>query len=359
MLLKKPFSLAKKGWYEGISTLGKIFSLGLVVIVISGCTDPITKKFERCTLFGACISIKFEADNAKQGERLVSIIEGDLGYLVSVLDSGEAKPLLRLNGLLRSGEWFTVNPSVFRLLKKSKEYYKTSRGYFNPARDGLLMDVWDVDNEKMSAPPEKQVYQAIARKSATMDDIEIEGFRVRSINTNVALEFGTLLHGYTVDLVYDFLKSENARNIRVEFGNTVRISSENNPVYIAKIKSLQKNIGTTSVAMKSDEALDVCRLDGDNFALGGPHYTTIFNPTTGKPADSTGAVIVVHRNAMAANAACRAIFVAGPEQWRTIADSMATIASLYLPAKGKLQMSMSMLQRIETDKQKNQATLRK
>jgi len=322
------------------------------LLAISGCSNPVTIKHERCTIFGACINIEFAAKSAAQGERLITTINGDLVYLASVLGPESAKPMLRLNGLLRSGEWSTVNPSVFSLLKKSKVYFKTSKGYFNPARSGLLMKLWDVEDKTLSSPPDKETYGEIANNAATMNDIELLGIRTRSVNTHIGLDFGTLLHGYTVDMVFDYLVSEGVHNIRVKLGNTVRISTKNSALHSIDIRSLHGQVGATTVALKNGEALCVSRLKGDGFHLGGPKYTTIFNPTTGKPATASGAVIVIQDNAMAANAACQALFIAGPEQWRTIAKSMNTIASLYVPAAGKLQMSMPMLQRIETNKQK-------
>lgn len=338
-----------------IKHLRKILCYIFMLAIISGCAKPVTKKHERCTIFGACISIIFDAKSATHGEKLISTIKGDLVYLVSILESADSKPMLRLNGLLRSGEWSSVNPSVFSLLKKSKVYYQSSQGYFNPARSGLLMKLWDVEDKTLSAPPGKQVYEAIAKNSATMDDIELVGIRARSINTSIGLDFGTLLHGYTVDMVFDYLKSAGAKNIRVGLGNTVRITTKENELHIEHIRPLyydeHNKIGATTVAMKDGEALCVSKLKGDNDHLGGSRYTTIFNPMTGKPARETGAVMVVHQSAMAANAACQALFIAGPGQWRTVAKSMGTIASLYIPVAGKLQMSMPMLQRIETEKQ--------
>lgn len=216
------------------------------------------------------------------------------------------------------------------------------------------MKLWDIEDKALSDPPTRKIYEAIAKNSATMNDIELMGIRARSTNPSIGLDFGTLLHGYTVDMVFDYLKSEGAKNIRVSLGNTVRISTKNEMTHIENIRPLRNKhnkIGAITVAMKNGEALCTSRLEGDDFRLGGPRYTTIFNPVTGKPAESTSAVVVIHETAMAANAACQALFIAGPDRWQAVAKSMSTIASLYIPATGKLEMSMPMLQRVETDKQ--------
>jgi len=329
----------------------KYFFLVFILLTASSCSKPVVTKHERCNIFGACISIEFESETS--GAELVATIEDDLVYLVSILDPGDSKPMLRLNSLLRSGEWASANPSVFTLLTKSKEYYQSSQGYFNPARSGLLMKLWDIEAESLVPPPSKKAYKSVSQTAATMDDIELQGIRVRSTNTNIALEFGTLLHGYTVDMVFDYLKSTGAKNIRVALGNTIRVSTKENTPHIENIKSLSGKTGATTVAIKDGEALCVSRLHGDDETLGGPRYTTIFNPKTGRPATDTGAVIVVHQNAMIANAACQALFNAGPAGWQKIDKSMQTIASLYLAATGKVQMTLPMLQRIELNSQKN------
>ncbi len=329
----------------------KYLFLVFILLTASSCTKPVVTKHEHCNIFGACISIEFESET--NGAEIVTAIEDDIVYLVSILDPGSSKPMLRLNSLLRSGEWASVNPSVFTLVTKSKEYYQSSQGYFNPARSGLLMKLWDIEAEPLAPPPSKKAYESVVRTAATMDDIELQGIRVRSTNTNIALDFGTLLHGYTVDMVFDYLKSTGAKNIRVALGNTIRVSTKENTPRIENIKSLSDKIGGTTVAIKDGEALCVSRLHGDSETLDDPRYTTIFNPKTGKQATETGAVIVVHQNAMIANAACQALFNAGPASWQKIDKSMQTIASLYLPATGKVQMTLSMLQKIELNSQKN------
>ncbi|MFV1992959.1 MAG: FAD:protein FMN transferase [Acidiferrobacterales bacterium] len=333
----------------------KYFFLIFVLLTASSCSKPVVTKFERCNIFGACINVEFESKTSGTG--ITATIENDLDYLVSILNPVNSKPMLRLNSLLRSGEWASVNPSVFTLVTKSKEYYKSSLGYFDPARNGLLIKLWKIAaNAEPGMPslsPSKKAYESVAQTAATMDDIELQGIRVRSTNTNIALDFGTLLHGYTVDMVFDYLKSTGAKNIRVVLGNTIRISTKENTPRIESISPLHGKTGATTVTMKNGEALCVSRLHDNDAALGGPRYTTIFNPKTGKPAPDTGAVIVIHQNAMIANAACQALFNAGPTGWQKVDKSMQTIASLYLSTTGKLQMKMPMLQRIELNSQKN------
>ena len=82
------------------------------------------------------------------------------------------------------------------------------------------------------------------------------------------------------------------------------------------------------------------------FIYKGVRYHHIIDPRTGYPATKSMSVTVIHPNAALADAAATALFVAGPEEWHEIAQSMGIKYVLLVDAKGNVHMNPAMQKRI-------------
>jgi thiamine biosynthesis lipoprotein len=82
------------------------------------------------------------------------------------------------------------------------------------------------------------------------------------------------------------------------------------------------------------------------FESGGRRYHHIIDPRTGYPAMGTRSVTVVCSNGAVADAAATALFVAGPDKWPAIAESMGVDQVMLIASDGRVQMTASMEKRI-------------
>jgi thiamine biosynthesis lipoprotein len=75
----------------------------------------------------------------------------------------------------------------------------------------------------------------------------------------------------------------------------------------------------------------------------------ILDPRTGYPVTHTQAVTVVAADGTLADAASTALFVAGPKEWRHIAQALGVAAALRIDASGEIEMTAAMRDRFQSD----------
>jgi thiamine biosynthesis lipoprotein len=75
----------------------------------------------------------------------------------------------------------------------------------------------------------------------------------------------------------------------------------------------------------------------------------ILDPRTGYPVTHTQAVTVVAADGTLADAASTALFVAGPEKWRDMAQALGVALALRVDASGEIQMTAAMRDRFQSD----------
>lgn len=162
-------------------------------------------EYHECGILDTCISLTIKDKDHNKARRALATAVSDIRRLQRMVHPTQSGGMLRTNALIKSGEWFSVNPSLFNLIKESKKLYRTSKGYYNPAAGN--MD---------AASPARETTKD---DKATMDDIEFEGIRVRSKNPQVKLDFGYALHGHVVDTIIDYLNSIEIENALLQVGS--------------------------------------------------------------------------------------------------------------------------------------------
>ncbi|NNJ95529.1 MAG: FAD:protein FMN transferase, partial [Halobacteria archaeon] len=78
------------------------------------------------------------------------------------------------------------------------------------------------------------------------------------------------------------------------------------------------------------------------FSVEDVRYHHILDPRTGYPANGSSAVTVVHDNAAIADAAATALFVAGPDEWQSIAERMGIERVMLVDRDGVIHLTPAM-----------------
>jgi thiamine biosynthesis lipoprotein len=84
-----------------------------------------------------------------------------------------------------------------------------------------------------------------------------------------------------------------------------------------------------------------------NFIYQGQTYHHIIDPRTGYPASGSRSVTVVHSDAVTADAAATALFVAGPEGWVGVARDMGLRYVMLVDEAGTVHLTPAMAKRVE------------
>jgi len=93
------------------------------------------------------------------------------------------------------------------------------------------------------------------------------------------------------------------------------------------------------------------------FSYQGKHYHHIIDPRTGYPAQGFRSVTIVHNDAALADAAATAIFIAGPNKWKKIAQRMGIKQIMIMTKSGQLIISKQLNPRLSLRNQKSQISV--
>ena len=173
----------------------------IAAIGTPGCAnhDPVARG--QVSAFDTTLEITLIGVNRERAREVSDILQADMRQLESAWHAWQPGPLSRMNALFNAGdEPFAAPPSVLPLLRLSTQLEAQSEGFFNPAI-GHLFRAWGFQGrpaECLQPPATDLIQQAVAARPS-MQDINIDGFRLSSKNHWVKLDFRAIQLGYAVD----------------------------------------------------------------------------------------------------------------------------------------------------------------
>ena len=323
---------------------------GLLLLTgLGGCdrTDPVFN--DRFLAFGTLMDLSMIGISRDKARAVSEIVEQDFDYMHKAWHAWDPGPLVRTNELLAEGKWFAAPPSVLPLLKRSQALSAASGDLFNPAV-GRLVGLWGFhgDSPKCHKPPPADRIAELVAEHPRMSDIEVDGFRLRSKNPAVQLDFGAVGKGYGIDMAIDRLRELGVQNAIVNAGGDLRAigSRDGHPWRIA-IRSPTGGGVFAFVEVQGDESVFTSGNYERFFTWKGERYHHIIDPRTGYPARGSSSVTVIHSDATTADAAATALFVAGPEHWHEVAARMGIRYVLLVGEDGTVYMNPAMRDRVQ------------
>jgi len=322
--------------------------LALAAALLAGCRSDTPVYTTRFLAFGTLMDLSIVGVSQAQAERASQLLERDFQFMHRAWHAWEPGPMGRVNRLLAEGKTFAAPPSVLPLVRLSRLYAEQSGDLFNPAI-GHLVDLWGFhsDAPECRPPPTTEQIRKLVAASPRMSDVHDDGILLRSDNPAVKLDFGAIGKGYGIDLAIGHLRELGIHNAIINAGGDLRAigTRGGRPWRIAVRRPTGGVLGV--ILVSGDESVFTSGDYERNFIYEGKTYHHIIDPRTGRPAEGTRSVTVVHSDATGADAAATALFVAGPEQWQEVARRMGIRTLLLMDAKGVLHMTPEMAERIE------------
>ncbi len=257
-------------------------------------------------------------------------------------------PLGRVNRLLPTGKPFAVPPSVLPLIELGQIYSTQSGDLFNPAI-GKLVQLWGFHSDipEDQPPPPTAAIEALVKAAPRMADLELDGIMLRGRNPSLQLDFGAFGKGYGIDLAVAHLREMGIENAIVNAGGDLRAIGDRagNPWRIAIRRPDGQGVFAV-IEVSGDESVFTSGDYERNFQYGDKSYHHIIDPRTGYPAEGAHSVTVLYGDAVTADAAATALFVAGPEGWQRVARNMGLRYVLLMDEAGTLHMTPAMSKRV-------------
>lgn len=321
----------------------------LLVSGLGGCarTDPVFNS--RFLAFGTLMDLSMIGISRDKAQAISRTIEQDFAYMHQAWHAWDPGPLTRTNTLLAEGEWFAAPPSVLPLLQQSLELAAVSDNLFNPAI-GRLVRLWGfhADSADCHKPPPADAIADLVAQNPRMADIQIDGFRLRSTNPAVLLDFGAIGKGYGIDRAIERLRELGVRDAIVNAGGDLRaIGSRDGHPWRVAVRSPTGGGVFAFIEVKGDASVFTSGNYERYFDWRGQKYHHIIDPRTGYPARGTASVTVIHSDATTADAGATALFVAGPQHWHGIARRMGIGYVLLVDEEGTVYMNPEMRDRVQ------------
>jgi len=260
--------------------------------------------------------------NEKTAQRANDAVFSELRLLSEFTQPVLSKPMSRTNTLLRSGEWFSVNPSMTGILKDSVKYYQLTDGIFNPAALGALREEWGIyADPDIPTPPKEKELQALLSDLPTMNDIQFDAIRMRGNNRHIRLDFDYLAYGYAIDTEIQHLKDLGIQDARLQIDGVERV------------------IGAMP-AKNQPEGPAVCERSIP--VVAGTHrpveFNNILNLQSGRPVENVSAIKVVADNASDAAVACWVFLVSDANAWPKLARQLNITSASITDASGNTRV---------------------
>lgn len=200
--------------------------------------------------------------------------------------------------------------NIYNFFIKNIDYFYKTNGYFNPliGKLTLLYNNFEPGSKIPSFEELKEEIYNLKDSKLLIEDENIikEG---KSI-----LNFGGSLKGFLIDLMFKDLVSKNYKNILINCGGDIRVSSDGKKVWKIGIKDpFNKEKLFAILSLKNISIVT----SGDYeryFEFNNKKYFHILNPYTGYPDSDLSSVTILSNECLDADILSTAIFAMGKEK---------------------------------------------
>jgi FAD:protein FMN transferase len=324
-------------------------AIALIGLLLASCgaRDDVVIE-QRLLAMGTWVDVTLLVDDERHGYEALASVEALLREIERDYYPWADGELARVNAAIAASEPIEVTPEMAALLNRSRELTVTTDGCFDPGV-GKLVELWGFGPEERPVPPDDSAVEAWRARGASLGAVEIAGREVRSSNPDVLIDLGGIAKGAAVDRTMALLAARGIANALVNAGGDLSVMGTRGgrPWRIG----IQAPRGDGLLGALELEPGETAFTSGDYeryYEDGGGRRSHILDPQTGHPVTHTQAVTVLAHDGTTADAAATALFVAGPERWRAMAQALGIAAVLRVDASGRIEMTDPMRERLQT-----------
>ncbi len=327
----------------------KYFSfIVLLLLTLNACQNKPSTYQHSSLNFGTLIDITLYDVDENTAQQAFNDLDTDFKQLHVSWSPWVAGSLMRMNNLLPTGGFFSADPSILELIQASIPLSEATQQLYNPAI-GKLINLWQFhkSDEADIQPPAADKIAALVKQNPTLNDLDINGFRIRSRNPALQLNFGAFAKGVAIDIGIKHLQTLGIQNAILNAGGDLKVIGQrgDRPWRIA-IRHPRQDGMLASLDAYDGEAVFTSGDYERFYHYQGKRYHHILDPRSGYPANASQSVTVIHHNAGVADAAATALFIAGAEGWYNIAKALGLKYVMLIDNKGNIIVSPSMKKRL-------------
>lgn len=258
--------------------------------------------------------------------------------------------LAALNDRLAQGSAAQVSDELAGLLRFAQTRSRISEGFFDPGI-GALVELWGFHQARpgtAGSPPSDEDIAALLEGCIGIRHLQIGGREIRSGCAGPMLDLGGVAKGHAVDQAMALIRNAGVAHALLDAGGDIRAMGRNGrEPWRVGIQDPRGDSVLGSVALATGEAIFTSGDYERFFTHEGERYAHILDPATGRPVQHTASVTVLAGQGINADAAATAVFAAGPERWREIADKLGVRAVMRVDVDGRIEMTNAFDRRLE------------
>lgn len=288
----------------------------LLVFFVFSCKQAPTNTKISGEVFGTSYGVQYYSEQHKsfqqQFDSLFDIINTSMSTYQT--DSDISK--------INRNEAFVVDEHFINVFKASKAIYKATDGVFDPTI-GVLVNAWDFGPEgKVVALDSLKIDSLML--SVGLDKVHLDNTNIIKEYPSTFIDFNAIAKGYGVDVIADFLESQNIKDYLVEIGGEIRCKGQNlekqkpwkvgvELPHFDEEQSILKTVSLRDEAMATSGTYRKFKVD----SLGN-RYSHILDPKTGYPSKTNLlSISVIAKDCMTADAYATAFKAMGLEKVKT------------------------------------------
>ncbi|WP_340620999.1 FAD:protein FMN transferase [Xenorhabdus siamensis] len=302
--------------------------LMLMAVLLSACGGPEQQNLSGQTM-GTYYSIKYVADSlASSPEKLQKEIDRLLEEVNDQMSTYRPNSeLSRFNQSREVNKPFPVSAATAKVVKEAIRINQLTDGALD-VTVGPLVNLWGFGPEGRvtKAPTDEEL--VTRRAWIGIDKLSVEGNNLIKSIPELYVDLSSIAKGYGVDVVAEYLTSQNIRNYMVDIGGEVRTSGNNGkgtPWRIAIEKP--SDSGMTQSAQEIIEPGEMAvATSGDYrnyFEQHGVRYSHTIDPKTGNPIrHNLVSITVIAPTCMSADGFSTGLDVLGPVKGMELAEKL-------------------------------------
>ncbi|HHJ81416.1 MAG TPA: FAD:protein FMN transferase [Candidatus Tenderia electrophaga] len=330
---------------------GYIITL-ILCLVLSACQQRPPLIYQQQVLaLGTLVDISIYGVDEETAARAVTSVTNTMETIHHHWHAWQPSKLTYINQQLAAGNTVSLNPEQQQLIQTGITLARQSNDLFNPAA-GKLIALWGFHSDERpdAAPPADSEIKALVQADARMSRLTLDGNQLSSTNPATMIDVGGYAKGYAVDQGIAALRRMGINNAIINAGGDLRaIGDKGGQPWRIGIRHPRQPGVIASLETHGDESIFTSGDYERYFEYQGQRFHHIIDPRTGRPAQGTRSVTIIHKDASTADAAATAVFIAGPTQWRETARAMGIQEAMLIDSAGTIYMTEAMSQRIHLD----------
>lgn len=328
--------------------------LGLLLIAstvwLAACNRPEPVHKQQSFVFGTQVEVTVYGVEEATAQRALQTVLGEFDRLHRAWHPWESGTLETINTALAAGRRAPIDAELATAIEGARDIAAASDHLFNPAI-GNLIRLWGFHTDTFVAHlPDAAEQARMVHARPRLTDLVIEQGQIRSINPAVRIDLGGYAKGYALDLAARRLREAGIRNALINIGGNVMALGQrgDRPWHIAIQHPRRPGI-LAELDLHDGEAIGTSGDYQRFFERDGRRYCHLLDPRTGAPVTHTQAVTVLTSGAQAgtrSDALSKPLFVAGPQDWRTMAQKTGITHALRVDAQGRVTVTTALAARL-------------